>query len=70
MEVESVYGGLKTSHSQTDFYNDENMNWDFTVALVYNFTSVYTNIASCRRDESKTSFPLQEEILVYSRVFV
>ena len=35
-----------------------------------NFTNVYTNIPSCRRDESKTSFPLQEGIFVYSRVFV
>ena len=25
-----------------------------------------TNIPSCRRDESKTSFPLQEGIFVYS----
>ena len=33
-------------------------------------TSVYTNIPSCRRDDSKTSFPLQEGIFVYSRVFV
>ena len=42
------------------------------LALLYNlnFTSVYTNIPSCRRDESKTSFPLQEGIFVYSRVFV
>ena len=31
---------------------------------------VYTNIPSCRRDESKTSFPLQEGIFVYARVFV
>ena len=26
------------------------------LALLYNFTSAYTNISSCRRDESKTSF--------------
>ena len=38
--------------------------------LLYNFTSVYTNIHFCRRDESKTSFPLQEGIFIYSRVFV
>ena len=25
------------------------------LALLYNFTGVYTNIPSCRRDESKTS---------------
>ena len=43
------------------------------LALLYNFTyltSVYTNITSCRRDESKASVPLQERIFVYSRVFV
>ena len=40
------------------------------LALLYNFTGVYTNIPSCRRDESKTSFPLQEGIFVYSRVIV
>ena len=40
------------------------------LALLYNFTSVCTNIPSCRRDESKTSVPLQEGIFVYSRVFV
>ena len=38
--------------------------------LLYNFMSVYTNIPTCRRDESKTSFPLQEGIFVYSRVLV
>ena len=42
----------------------------FMLALLYNFTSVYTNIASCRLEESKSSFPLQEGIFVYSRVFV
>ena len=42
----------------------------FTVALVYKFTSVYTNIPPCRRDEMKRSFLLQEGIFVYSRVFV
>ena len=35
--------------------------------ILYNFTSVYTNIPS---GESRTSFPLQEGIFVYSRVFV
>ena len=40
------------------------------LALLYNFTSVYTNVLSCRRGESKTSFPLQEGIFVYSRVNV
>ena len=40
------------------------------LALFYNFTSVYTNIPSCRRDESKTSFPLQEGIFAYARVIV
>ena len=42
------------------------------LALLYNlnFASVYTNIPSCRRDESKTSFLLQEGIYIYSRVFV
>ena len=43
------------------------------LALLYNFSmSVYTNIPSCRREESKTSSPLhvQEGIFVYSRVFV
>ena len=39
------------------------------LALLYNFTSVFTNIPSCSRDESKTSFPIQEGIFVYSRVF-
>ena len=34
------------------------------LALLYNFTSVYTNIPSFRRDESETSFPLQEGIFV------
>ena len=38
--------------------------------LLYNFTSVYTNIPSCSRDESKATFPLQEGIIVYSRMFV
>ena len=42
----------------------------FKLALLYNFMSVYTNIPSCRQDESKTSFPLQEKIFVYLRVFV
>ena len=42
----------------------------FKSALLYNFTSVYTNIPSCRRDKSKTSFRLQEGIFVYSQVFV
>ena len=47
-------------------------NSDVKLALLYNFTSVYkyTNIPSCWRNESKTSFPLQEGIFVYSRVFV
>ena len=40
------------------------------LALLYNLTSVYTNIPCCRRDELKTSFPLQEGIFVYSQVFV
>ena len=40
------------------------------LAILYNFTSVFINIPSCSRDESKTSFPLQEEIFVYSRVIV
>ena len=31
------------------------------LALLYTFTSVYRNIPSFRRDESKTSFPHQEE---------
>ena len=35
------------------------------LALLYNFTSVYTNIPSIRRDESKTSFRLQEGIHVF-----
>ena len=43
---------------------------NFVLALLYNFTSVYTNIPSCRRDDSKKSLPLQEGIFVYSRVFV
>ena len=38
--------------------------------LLYNFTSVYTNIPSCMRDKSRASFPLQEGIFVYSWVFV
>ena len=42
----------------------------FKLALLYNFTSLYTNIPSCMQDESKTSFPLQEGIFVYSQVFV
>ena len=32
------------------------------VALLYSFTSVYTNFPSCKWDESKTGFPLQEGI--------
>ena len=40
------------------------------LAILYNFTSLFTNIPSCSRDESKTSFPLQEGIFVYSRVIV
>ena len=40
------------------------------LALLYNFTSVYTNTPSCRWDESKTNFSLHEGIFVYSRVFV
>ena len=32
------------------------------VALLYSFTSVYTNFPSCMWDESKTSFPIQEGI--------
>ena len=39
----------------------------FTLASLYKFTSVYTCIRSCRRDESKTSFPLQERILFYAK---
>ena len=42
----------------------------YMLALLYNFTSAYINILSCRRDESKTKFPLQEGIFIYSRVFV
>ena len=34
------------------------------LASLYNFTDVYTNFPSCRRDESKTSFPLQEGIFI------
>ena len=40
------------------------------LALLYNYKSVYSDIPSCRRDESKTSFPLQEGIFLYSPVFV
>ena len=43
---------------------------DYKLALLYNFTSVNINIPLCRRDESKTSFPLEEGIFVSSRVFV
>ena len=49
--------------SKVDYFHKPDMN---LLALLYNFTSVYTNIPSCRRDESKTSFPLQEGIFVYS----
>ena len=42
----------------------------FQLALLYNFTSGYSNIPSCRQDESKTSFLLQDGIFIYSRVFV
>ena len=38
------------------------------LALLYNFTSEKTNIPSCRRDESKMSFPLQEGIFCYIRL--
>ena len=34
------------------------------LALLYNSTSVYTNSPSCRWDESKTNFPLQEPIYI------
>ena len=44
--------------------------WDGKLVLLYNFTSVYTNIPSCGQDESKPSFSLQEEVFVYSQVFV
>ena len=40
------------------------------LALLYNFTSVYTNIPSCRGDKSKMIFPLQEGIFVNPGVFV
>ena len=45
------------------------------LALLYNFTSVYTNIPSCRWDESKTSFRLLEEYLyiyeyLYNKILV
>ena len=53
------------------FFRDEKLLFlTDMLALLYTFTSVYTNIPSCRWDESKTSFPLQEGIFVYSRVFV
>ena len=42
----------------------------FLLGLLYNLTSVVTNIPSCRQDELEKSFPLQEGIFVYSRVFV
>ena len=40
------------------------------LALLYYFTSAYSNITSCRQDESKTSFTKQEGTFVNSRVFV
>ena len=43
---------------------------NFKLALLHTILRVYyTNIPSCRRDESKMRFPLQEGIFVYSRVF-
>ena len=36
------------------------------VSFIVHFVSVYTNIPSSRRDEFKTSFPLQEGMFVYS----
>ena len=36
-----------------------------TLALWYNFKIVYTNIPSCRQEESKMSFSLKEGICVY-----
>ena len=44
------------------FLNNES--GKYMLALLHNFTSVYTNIPSC------TSFPLQEGTFVCSRVFV
>ena len=32
-------------------------------SFIVQFTSVYTNIRSCRRDELKTSFPYKSEYL-------
>ena len=42
----------------------------YLLALLYNFTSGKKYIPSCGRDESKTSFPLQEGIFVCSRVLL
>ena len=46
----------------------------FKLALMYKYTSehVYTNIRSSRRDESNSSFPLQEGIFeyLYNKIFV
>ena len=40
------------------------------VSLIVQFYECIYIIPSCRRDELKTGFPLQEGIFVYSRVFV
>ena len=44
--------------------------WIGTITPILQFKSVHTNIRSCMQDVSKTSFPLQERIFVYSWVFV
>ena len=49
-----------------DWSQSNKLGMYYMSALLYNFTSVCTNILSCRRDKSKTSFPLQEGIFVYS----
>ena len=34
------------------------------LALLYKITSVYINIRSCRREQVKDEFPLQERIFI------
>ena len=40
--------------------------YEYKYEYEYSIPGAYTNIPSCRRDESMTSFSLQEGIFVYS----
>ena len=52
------------------FIHEYGVNFHELYIATLQCTSVYTNIPTCRRGESKISFPLNEGIFVYSRVFV